>query len=153
MSVVTIILLVIISSFNKYFIVTIFLSSSPIHKKRITPGARIKLILIFNELAKFQRGDIPSCLSTETPCIVNCVQFPVSVEKLTFPFTVEVIGITILKLVSMEINFQDITNDITDILFQSVHCSFPIGQFQNKFYPTRKSASQLGLPTTIPTKK
>ena len=51
----------------------------------------------------------------------------VSVEK-TFPFDVEVIGITNLKLVSLEINFQDITNDITDILFQSVHCSFPIGQ-------------------------
>ena len=34
--------------------------------------------------------------------------------------------------VGIEINFQDITNDITDILFQSVHCSFPIGQFQKK---------------------
>ena len=40
----------------------------------------------------------------------------VSVEK-TFPFAVD----------------QEITNDITDILFQSVHCCFPIGQFQNKF--------------------
>ena len=56
----------------------------------------------------------------------------VSFEK-TFPFAVEVIGITNLKLVSMEINFQDITNDITDILFQSVHCSFPIGQFKTNF--------------------
>ena len=25
------------------------------------------------EVAKFQRGDIPSCLSTKTPCIVNCM--------------------------------------------------------------------------------
>ena len=56
----------------------------------------------------------------------------VSVEK-NVPFAVEVISITNLKLLSKEINFQDITNDITDILFQSVHCSFPIGQFQNKF--------------------
>ena len=56
----------------------------------------------------------------------------VSVEK-PFPFAVKVIGITNLKLVSTEIYFQDRTNDITDILFQSVHCSFPIGQFKTNF--------------------
>ena len=96
--------------------------------------------MIFNELAKFQQGGIPSCLSFETPCIVNCMQFQlhsgakdiVSVEK-TFPFAVEVIGITNLKLVSTDINFQDITNEITDILFQSVQCSFPIGQLKKFF--------------------